>query len=129
MSEFRRVHMFRLLSSRYAIHVPIFQTDVTRTIGPSNVKLNRLLLFFVTAIVRVIRSKFPQGREAALNPIEVGSIRGRPVELYLVPTSEPVSKDFSVGRRHLGAREAKHKEYPFGRVGPVRAGSPDGDRN
>jgi hypothetical protein len=70
-----------------AIRFPVDKTNVTGTIAPTKVTLDRLLLFFVTEVISIIYSRFPKGRKMALNPIEPGNIGGYPVELDLVPGS------------------------------------------
>ena len=46
--------------------------------------VNRCLLFFVAAVVRIIQGKFLQGREVTFNPIQPGGVCRCPVELDLV---------------------------------------------
>ncbi len=66
------------------IGFPILNTDLTFAISPRQVLLNRILLFHMASIIRIIQCKFLQCREMALNAIQPRRIGRCPVKLDLV---------------------------------------------
>lgn len=63
---------------------PRFDSDLTTSVSPGKIAIDRFLKFFVCFVVRVVQGEFFECGELAFNPIEPGSIGRREIELNVV---------------------------------------------